>query len=234
MTLLSRPDQKANSSDPLTAGARMKREAFHRAYEAAPAGFKAELIGGVVHVPSPLAHLHGSYHFWMNGLFFNYVGSTPGVDGGDNASVLLGEESEPQPDLFLRILPECGGLSRVNADGYLEGPPELIVEIAASSLATDLNHKKIDYEKYNVSEYMVVAVDDKRVHWFDLGDGSELSGDQNGVIQSISFPGLWLDVKALFDHDRGRLLATLEQGLACAEHACFVAELARRRATKGR
>jgi Putative restriction endonuclease len=65
-----------------------------------------------------------------------YCFATPGVQGGDNATVRLDLENEVQPDGLLRLEPELGGKSRVTEDHYLEGPPELVLEIAASSAST--------------------------------------------------------------------------------------------------
>lgn len=50
----------------------------------------------------------------------------------------LGPNTEPQPDVYLRILPEHGGQSATTADDYVEGPPELIVEVSYSSWSLDL------------------------------------------------------------------------------------------------
>ncbi len=92
-----------------------------------------------------------------------YEDATTGVDASDNATQILGEESEPQPDLALRILAEYGGQSRVNDDEYYEGAPELIAEIAHSSHAIDMNQKHQDYEQAGVQEYLVLCIEEPRV-----------------------------------------------------------------------
>ena len=91
-------------------GDRMSREEFHRIYSQMPEGFRAELIGGIVYVASPLKRRHGTNHLPLGTLFFTYEARTPGVESGDNTTILLGDEGEPQPDLFLRILPEFHSL----------------------------------------------------------------------------------------------------------------------------
>src|SRR5437868_4700209 len=106
-------------------GDHMTREEFHRIYEQTPEGFQAELIGGIVYVASPLKIRHGTNHLPLGSLLFAYESSTKGVQSGDNTTILLGEEGEPQPDLFLRILPEYGGQSRTTPDDYVDGAPEL-------------------------------------------------------------------------------------------------------------
>ncbi len=68
-----------------------------------------------------------------------YKAATPGVGLADNATVRLDAENEPQPDALLRM--EIGGQSQITADDYLEGAPELIVEVAASSASYDLHEK---------------------------------------------------------------------------------------------
>ncbi len=209
----------------LHSGDRMTRAEFHRIYEQMPAGFKAELIGGTVYVASPLKRRHGTYHVLLGTLFGTYQLHTPGVESGDNATVLLGDEGEPQPDLFLRIAPEHGGQSGTTTDDYVTGAPELLTEIANSSRSIDLHAKKDDYARYGVCEYLVLCVREQQLRWFDLRAGSELTADADGIVRIRSFPGLWIDVAALLREDR-RLLTMLEQGLATPEHAAFVQALA--------
>ena len=206
-------------------GDRMTREEFHRLYEQTPAGFKAELIGGIVYVASPLGKRHATNHAFLLGVLLAYRGRTPGVELGDNATILLGDEGEPQPDLYLRIMPECGGQSR-DAGDYVEGAPELVAEVAHTSHAIDLHAKRADYARYGVLEYLVATLRDRRLRWFDVQAGQELSADPDGVVRLRTFPGLWVHVEALFAEDYDRLMATLTQGLATPEHAAFVARLA--------
>jgi Uma2 family endonuclease len=207
----------------------MTRKEFHRLYEQAPEELKAELIGGVVHMPSPLRIRHAKNHPPFSALFFHYESSTPGVECGDNATILLGEDGEPQPDLYLRILPEYGGHSRTTLDDYVEGPPELVAEIAHSSRAIDLYEKKDDYRRYGVMEYLVYCVQEPEIRWFDLRCDEEKRTKDEGILRLETFPGLWLDSAALFSRNGKQLLATLAQGLATTEHSEFVQRLARAR-----
>jgi Uma2 family endonuclease len=216
----------------LYSGDRMSRREFHRLYEKTPDGFKAELIGGTVYVASPLKLPHGTSQPYLSGLFFLYHGATPGVELGDNTTVLLGDESEPQPDLFLRVLPECGGQSRTSVDEYVDGPPELVAEVAHSSRSIDLNAKRDDYARYGVLEYLVLNLAAHRLHWLDLQSAQELSPDPDGVVRLRCFPGLWIHAEALLAKDFDRLIATLQQGLASPEHAEFVRRLANTRQTR--
>jgi Uma2 family endonuclease len=210
-------------------GARMTQPEFHRAYSRMPPHFRAELIGGIVYVASPLKRSHGTNHSDLTGLFWTYAGHTPGVECGDNATILLGDQDEPQPDLFMRILPDCGGQSRTTQDDYVKGPPELIAEIAASSRSIDLHDKRDEYSRHGVIEYIVVDLRDRRLHWFDLRAGQALSPDTDGIYRIRIFPGLWVHGEALLARDFQRLTATLNAGLATPEHAAFVERLAKAR-----
>lgn len=217
----------------LHTGDRMSREEFHRAYEQAPPGFRAELIGGVVYVSSPLKRRHGTNHLFFGSLFPAYESRTPGVEAGDNTTILLGEEGEPQPDLFLRILPAFGGQSQTSDDDYVLGAPELITEIAHSSRAIDLHAKRDDYRRYGVREYLVLSLREPKLWWFDLTHDQELSPDADGIYRIQTFPGLWIDAEAVLSKDYQRMMSVLDQGLATDEHAEFVRQLqaARTRAT---
>ncbi len=158
-----------------------------------------------------------------------YEARTPGVDASDNTTIVLGDEGEPQPDLYVRILPECGGQSSTGSDGIVEGAPELIIEVANTSRAIDLHAKKDDYTSYGVHEYLVYCVKEKMLRWFDLTGGKELPPDRSGICRTQTFPGLWINGPALFAYDYAALMQTLDAGLATPEHAAFVEELAQRR-----
>jgi Uma2 family endonuclease len=210
----------------LPTGDRMTQPEFHRLYEQMPEDFRAELIGGIVYISSPLKWHHGTSHPALSTVFFTYQGHTPGVECGDDTTVQLGEEGEPQPDLYLRILPEHGGQSRTTRDDYLAGAPELIAEIAYSSRSIDLHAKLLDYARYGVREYLVVCLREGQLRWFDLPADEELRANPDGVCRMKVFPGLWVHGAALLAKDYGRLIATLQQGLARPEHAEFVVRLA--------
>ena len=207
-------------------GDRMTREEFHRIYEQMPEDFRAELIGGIVYVSSPLRRRHGIAHPALTTVLFAYTGHTPGVEVGDNTTVLLGPDGEPQPDLYLRILPECGGQSRTTDDDYVSGPPELVIEIAHSSRSIDLHLKRREYGRHGVLEYLVFSLADKQLRWFDLKADRELAADPDGVLRIRNFPGLWISGPAVIAQEYKALMDALNNGLATPEHAAFVARLA--------
>jgi Uma2 family endonuclease len=210
----------------LNNGDHMTQAEFHRIYEQMPPGFKAELIGGIVYVASPLKLGHGTTHPALTTLYFAYAGHTPGVQTGDNTTILLGEDGEPQPDIFLRILPEYGGQSRTSRKDYVKGPPELLTEVADSSRSIDLHSKRRDYQRYGVLEYLVLCLRERLLRWFDLRNDRELHVGADGLVRVYTFPGLWIDVEAVLTLDYQRLMAGLQLGLATAEHAAFVHRLA--------
>lgn len=214
---------------PLEAGDRLTSKEFLRRYEAMPNVKKAELIEGVVYMPSPVSAVnHGDPHFLVIGWLSGYMAATPGVVGSDNATCLLDPDNNPQPDVHLRIEPSRGGASRLGDDGYVVGPPELIVEVAASSASYDLHDKLNAYRRNGVREYLVWRTFDGDVDWFVLRDGvyERQAADGAGLLTSEVFPGLRLDVAALVRRDLSRVLAALREGLATPEHAAFVERLA--------
>ncbi len=211
----------------LHAGDRLTRPEFERRYSAMPNVKKAELIEGIVHMPSPVSHEdHGRPHAMLTTWLGNYCYATPGADVGDNSTVRLDWENEPQPDLMLRILPERGGQSR-NEDKYVAGAPELVAEVAASSVSYDLHEKFRAYQRNGVREYLVWRVLDAVVDWFTFRDGrfEQLPLTKEAHYHSAVFPGLWLDPVALLRSDFTQVMAVLQQGLASPEHAEFVARL---------
>jgi Uma2 family endonuclease len=147
------------------------------------------------------------------------------VRGGDNSTLRLDLSNEPQPDGYLRLLPECGGQAQL-VDGYVTGAPELIVEIAASSVSYDLHDKLTAYRRNGVREYVVWRVWDAVVDWFILRGGRfERLPLVDGIFKSEIFPGLWLEPAAVLRGDAARVVQVLQQGLASPEHAAFVARL---------
>ena len=213
---------------PLANGDRLTRQEFEQRYIARPDIKKAELIEGVVYMPSPVhfaahAQPHGVVLAWL----VTYCAFTPGVQAADNATIRLDLDNEPQPDALLRIEPEAGGRSRLSADDYVEGSPELIVEIAASSASYDLHDKMRAYRRNGVQEYLVWRVYEKQLDWFMLADDAyrPLTPDTSGLLHSQVFPGLRLAVEALLAGDVARVLATLQTSVGTPEHVAFVERL---------
>ncbi len=213
---------------PLENGDRLSRVEFERRYHAMPHLKKAELIEGIVYTSPRVRHRqHGEPHGYLIGWLVVYMASTPGVEVGDNSTVRLDLDNEPQPDGSLLIDPECGGQTRMSDDGYIEGAPELVLEVAASSASYDLHAKRRVYRRNGVKEYVVWRVLDEAIDWFVLRDGQyeRLTPGDDGLLRSEVFAGLWLDAAALVRHDLATVLATVQQGVSSPEHAAFVAAL---------
>lgn len=227
MSTISTAQSKRRPPHPplLHNGDRMTQPEFHRLYEAYPKEVKAELIGGIVFMPSPLRHLHGSHHPELGGPFWLYKAATPGVEVLDNTTLILGSESEPQPDLALRIMDDFGGQSWVPEDGYVRGAPELVAEVAHSTRNIDLHLKREDYQKAGVLEYVVACLQPEEVHYIDLATNKPIKPNRQGVYRSRVFPGLWIDGQAVLACDSPRIIKVLQQGLASREHAAFVKRL---------
>lgn len=210
---------------PLENGDRLNRYEFERRYNAMPRLKKAELVEGVVYMAAALrfrshGQPHGNLITWLG----NYKVATPGVELGIEPTVRLDLDNSPQPDAVLLIEEQYGGQSWLSEDDYVEGAPELVAEIAASSAAIDLGDKKRAYRRNGIKEYIVWQVFEQKLDWFYLQEGEylPLPVDENGVIRSQVFPGLWLAVDELLAGKMIQVLAVLQQGLASSEQAAFV------------
>jgi Uma2 family endonuclease len=213
---------------PLRAGDTLTRAEFLRRWKQHPEIKYAELIGGIVYMPSPLTRQHGVTDKASGGWLWVYHVHTPGTETGTNATTLMEGEAAPQPDEYLRILPEYGGQS-TNAGKYVGGSPELICETCVSSASYDL-HQKLDlYEKMRVLEVVAFLLHEQEVRWHCLGaKGYERMIPVKGIWKSKVFPGLWLNGEALLANDGAKILATLNKGLRSPQHAAFVRNLARK------
>ena len=224
----AQPTGHSENIPPLKHGDRLTREEFERRYEGMPHLKKAELIEGVVYMPSPVRiDFHGRPHAQIMAWLGAYWIATPGVDLADNSTVYLDSNNEPQPDALLRIEPAQGGRSRIIEEGYVEGPPELIVEIASTSADYDLQDKLEVYRRCGVQEYIVWQTQEGRLDWFQLVNEKyvTLAPNAEGVIESQIFPGLRLAVAALIEGDRIQVSSELGAGLQTTAHAAFVEQL---------
>jgi Uma2 family endonuclease len=213
---------------PLESGDRLGAIEFLRRYEAMPKVKKAELIDGKVYMGSPVRLIHAAPDTAMQGWLYAYAARTPGTQAAGNVTVRLDAENVPQPDALLRILPERGGKTSLDPAGYLFGPPELIVEVAASSVTIDLHDKLRAYRRAGVREYLVWRTLDGQFDWFILDEDEYRANapDGDGVLRSPHFPGLALAVNALLSHDSAKVLDVLQADMRTPDHAAFVAKLA--------
>ncbi len=168
--------------------------------------------------PPPVSdEYHSSPHFDIISWLGAYRAATPGVRGGDNGTLRLDLKNRPQPDAYLRIIPESGGQTRIDNDGYVAGAPELVAEVAASSVSYDLHVKLNCYREHGVKEYVVWRVYDNAIDWMVLrGDNYEALPVKNGIYQSEIFPGLWLDADAMIRGDVALVHQVLQNGVSSA------------------
>jgi Uma2 family endonuclease len=220
------PEPSGPALLPLENGDHLDQKTFHARYEAMPEDFRAELIGGIVYVSSPLKRPHSRGHVHLIQWLKEYEDATARVETHDNATNILGEENEPQADANLIIIAPGLGQTR-DEDGYIVGAPELAAEVASSTASIDLHAKRDEYEKEGIKEYLAIVLRPPRVIWYVSRQGrfEELVPGPDGILRSEIFPGLWLDPAALLRRDTQRLHTVLQQGLATPEHAAFVARL---------
>jgi hypothetical protein len=214
---------------PLVSGDRLSMQEYERRYNAMPGVKNAQLIEGVVYMPSPVRYsLHGAPHSKLNFLLFYYAAKTPGLPSpSDNTTVRLDPDNEPQPDVLLLLPSHVGGRAKIDDEDYVSGPPALVCEIAASTVSIDLHLKKTAYRRNGVQEYLVWRTEDQAIDWFELSDGeyAPIAPQPDGSIRSRAFPGLWINPTHLIAGDLAASLGVLDQGIASPEHADFVQRL---------
>jgi Uma2 family endonuclease len=229
-TTLTLPPRRAQGIPPLQPGDKLTRAEFERRYDATPNLKKAELIEGVVYMPPPVAQEgHSSEHFDIITILGIYRIATPGIEGGDNGSLRLDLDNMPQPDAYLVIRTDLWGQSRIVSGGYVQGAPELVAEVAASSVSYDLHQKLNVYRRNGIQEYIVWRVYDAQIDWFTLKEGryDGLTPGGDGIYRSVVFPGLWLAPTAMVNRNVAQVSSALQQGIASPEHGRFVERLKR-------
>ncbi|MBX9571410.1 MAG: Uma2 family endonuclease [Candidatus Obscuribacterales bacterium] len=228
-----------NTFEDIRNGDNMSQEEFHTLYEQKPDCFRAELLAGTVYVCEPLSEFHADIHTELAALFGAYRAYTPGVQALIDATVILGESDEVQPDMTLRVLPEYQGQTsdyiykkgRKASGPYIKGAPELVAEISFSSRSMDLHVKRKRYEQAGVLEYLVISLQDEELFWFDLANGTSIKPSK-GIFKSRIFPGLWIHKSALFGMRYELMMDTVQRGLSSAEHKSFLSHLRELRANK--
>lgn len=214
---------------PLQTGDRLTRVEFERRWDAMPHLQHAELIEGVVYMAAALRQSqHGRPHTYIMMWLGNYAALTPGVDVGTAASVRLDLDNEPQPDGHLRLPAWAGSTATIDADGYVSGAPDLVVEVSGSTVSLDMHLKLQLYRRHGVREYVVWRTLDDEIDWFVLQDGEyvRLAIDKDGWYRSQLFPGLWLHPDTLLHGFPTAIHAMMHEGMKSAAHATFVKELA--------
>ena len=214
-------------TQPLCEGEQLPREEFMRRWEAMPDLKFAELIDGIVHMPSPISRIHCDFHARLFGWLWTFGSATPGCTLLPAGTWLMSDDSAPQPDLAFCILSERGGQSSIEGE-YSAGVPELIVEISYTTGARDSGIKQRLYERSGVLEYIIVKPQKRQIVWNELAAGKyrEIQPGADGLLRSRVFPGLWLNAEALWNNDHTALSKAIQQGTSTPEHAGFVRKLA--------
>ena len=209
-------------------GDTLDTEEFLRRYERMPGVKKAELVGGTVFMASPVSAFHSDPHFDLIIWLGNYRSGTPKVRGSDNPTVEFGKGVVFQPDAMLTTPAALGGKSSLNSKNYTVGSPELVAEVAMSSVGLDTGPKRKMYLKHGVGEYVLWRVEDEAIDWWTLRGGQYVAIEPDaadGLLKSSVYPGLWLDRAAMLRGDMPAVLAALQLGLASPGHADFAAGL---------
>lgn len=217
---------------PLVDGDCLNAKEFLRRYLPIRRHFKAELINGLVSVDrgtrADLNDLTSSMiRSWLN----SYALQTPGTQMDSDVMVMLGWNNVPQPNIVLRVPPECGGKSRTTSEKILSEAPELMVDFTTSHQTFDLRDRIRAFRESGVPEYLVWRSDERKLEWFCLERGKYALNlpNSNGVLASHFFPGLHLNLSALLNRSSTAVMATLRKSLQSGEHAAFVVRLEKRR-----
>lgn len=205
------PRRRIGPPPPLENGDMLTLTEFLRRYEEMHDIKKAELIEGVTHMPSPVRIAHSESDGIIQGLLFTFAAGHD-LKIYPNTTLLLDTENAFQPDAILCTPPRKGGRVWMNKAGYLCGSPELVVEIASSTVSIDLRDKLRVYRRQEVSEYLVWRTEDAEIDWFVLEEGQyvKMKIDRHGKLRSRVFPGLVLDVAAALAGDKKKVLAALK------------------------
>lgn len=192
-------------------GACMTREEFDTVTALHPEVKRAERIDGKVYLQMAVSQLHARAHAliiaWLSAYWARHADCEVLAEG----TARLGADSDPQPDAMLRRTTLGSSGVEAGIAGMVVGPPELIVEVSASSASYDLFEKKALYLRNGVLEYVVWQLYEQRLDWFRL-EGSEYvpqAPDESGVFESRVFPGLRLPIAALLAGDVAAVMSAV-------------------------
>ena len=171
---------------------------------------------------------HGRPDILIQGWLATYEANTPGVEAVSNTTAQLDIDNVPQPDTLLRVVEACGGQSSVDEKDYLDGAPELVVEVAASTASIDTREKLRAYRRNGVREYLIWLAEEKEIRCLRLEEGEyhPVALQEGGIFRSAVFPGLWLDTQAALALDLAQVLRKLQAGLNSRAHRDFLKSLA--------
>jgi len=137
---------------------------------------------------TPLGNDHASDHTIIM-LAVNLFATFNEIDfnGKDNATIRKSGLQDAQPDASYYIGKNADavgyGTSIIELDSL--PAPDLVIEIANSSLADDKGEKRLLYEDMGVGEYWIVDVQKAEIIAFSVADGGS-----KRIKQSLVLPGL--------------------------------------------
>ncbi|RQH22294.1 Uma2 family endonuclease [Okeania hirsuta] len=150
---------------------------------------------------SPVSHDHASDNTLIS-IAIGIFCSLKNIDnkGLTNCSYRKIGFQEVQPDISYHIGDNANiipwGTSIVDLGTY--PPPDLVIEIANTSLSDDKGEKRLIYEDLKIKEYWIVDVKNVDIIAFTMVDGGS-----KRITESIVLPGLVIDVlKAALQQSR--------------------------------
>jgi len=168
---------------------------FDEFYDLVEENVKADLLDGQIIRDSPAIPEHGFTTMWVGALLHNYNELfNLGKIGGGTTTVRLAKYQSPEPDIFfirnnrLRILNEK----------YVDGPPDLCVEvISKSTRKVDRGRKFVLYAEHGVREYWLIDPLRGTIEFYENQNGEwrEIKPEALGRLHSKVLPGLWLKVE---------------------------------------
>ncbi|MCL1467152.1 Uma2 family endonuclease [Argonema galeatum] len=140
----------------------MTPQGYDHSYDNSLIGYCVQLFGGIRGIP---------------------------ISGLTNCTFRRGNEAEAQPDLAFyigenaEIIPPNTTIVDLN----IYPPPDLVIEIAKTSLADDIGSKRMLYEQLGVREYWVVNVVRALLIAFAIADGGSRQITQSQVLPNLPF-----------------------------------------------
>lgn len=161
--------------------------------------FFAEWEDGKVLVMSPAFQAHQELSSWLETVLRLFVRTQKlgQVFRAPFTVLLLQTQQGREPDiLFVRR----ENLERVH-DTYVEGPPDVVVEIVSpESVSRDRGRKFVEYEAEGVPEYWLLDPMRKQAEFYRLGPEGHYRLDisPDGTFHSRAIDGFWLQADWLW------------------------------------
>jgi len=155
-------------------------------------GYIYQIIDGELHMAPAPSPYHQRISRNIEFLLWSFVSKNGLGEILDSpCDVVLSPQDIVQPDLLFISRDR----SHIIGERYIEGPPDLIVEILSpSTVELDRKHKKELYQRYGVKEYWIVDPNRKEVEVYTLEGGRYSLHGRFGANESLNSPLLGLTV----------------------------------------